>query len=248
MTSAPSHASASVHEVPASNWVRSRTFTSSNAVFCDMVWALLLARTVRCVHTFHITRCSGPTATRPSVESSRSSRARDRRRRAFSFTPAPGGIGAPPSALHGRVRYATPIVSRQNSLQVNPLAGCSWSGGTIKSSRLAMSLRRLRSVLAQPHVLEFLVRVMIRRRHVVLHLRPVHHAPRPPDARDVVHVPEHDLLDLVDELLAFCRIQSPRLAREEVVDPRLARSDADGCLSLNTMVFASGVSMLVIAA
>src|SRR2546422_9522089 len=59
MTSAPSHASASVHEVPASNWVRSRTFTSSNAVFCDMMWALLLARTVRCVPTFHITRCSG---------------------------------------------------------------------------------------------------------------------------------------------------------------------------------------------
>src|SRR5438128_12034675 len=73
----------------------------------------------------------------------------------------------------------------------------------------------LRSVLAEPHVLEFLVRVMIRRRDVVLHLRPVHHAPRPPDARDVVHVPEHDLLDLVDELLAFCGIQSPRLAREE---------------------------------
>src|SRR5439155_26167396 len=43
MTSAPSHASASVHEVPASNWVRSRTFTSSNAVFCDMVWPLLSA-------------------------------------------------------------------------------------------------------------------------------------------------------------------------------------------------------------
>src|SRR5438132_13306996 len=43
MTSAPSHASASVHEVPASNWVRSRTFTSSSAVFCDMLWTLLLA-------------------------------------------------------------------------------------------------------------------------------------------------------------------------------------------------------------
>src|SRR5262245_5877790 len=41
MTSAPSHASASVHEVPASNWVRSRTFTSSSAVFCDMMSAPL---------------------------------------------------------------------------------------------------------------------------------------------------------------------------------------------------------------
>src|SRR2546430_2614166 len=60
-------------------------------------------------------------------------------------------------------------------------------------------VKLLRSVLAKPHVLEFLVRVMIWRRHVVLHLRQVHHAPRPPDARDVVHVPEHDLLDLVDE-------------------------------------------------
>src|SRR5438093_6830552 len=80
------------------------------------------------------------------------------------------------------------------------------------------------SVLAEPHVLEFLVRVVIRRRHVVLHLRPVHDAPRPPDARDVVHVPEYDSLDLVDELLAFGGIQSPRLAREEVVDPRIGES------------------------
>src|SRR5260370_40385015 len=31
MTSAPSHASVSVHDVPASNWVRSRTFTPANA-------------------------------------------------------------------------------------------------------------------------------------------------------------------------------------------------------------------------
>src|SRR5207244_11299193 len=59
MTSAPSHASASVHEVPASNWVRSRTFTSSSAVFCNMV-TLLSARTVQCLHTAHITRCLGP--------------------------------------------------------------------------------------------------------------------------------------------------------------------------------------------
>src|SRR6266540_3039741 len=115
-------------------------------------------------------------------------------------------------------------VSMTERMITNTSAAAPRSVGAITSSRLAMSLRRLRSVLAQLHVLEFLVRVMIRRRHVVLHLRPVHHAPRPPDARDVVHVPEHDLLDLVDELLAFCGIQSPRLAREEVVDPRIGES------------------------
>src|SRR5262245_48097082 len=56
MTSAPSQASASVHEVPASNWVRSRTFTSSNAVFCDMIYppappTVVAAVSGRCVLT-----------------------------------------------------------------------------------------------------------------------------------------------------------------------------------------------------
>src|ERR1700746_2072719 len=50
MTSAPSQASASVHEVPASNWVRSRTFTSSSAVFCGTLWFLRLAGTAGCEH------------------------------------------------------------------------------------------------------------------------------------------------------------------------------------------------------
>src|SRR3989442_599600 len=35
------------------------------------------------------------------------------------------------------------------------------------------------SVLVEPDVMELLVRVMMRRRHAVLHLRPVHDAPRP---------------------------------------------------------------------
>jgi hypothetical protein len=52
----------------------------------------------------------------------------------------------------------------------------------------------------------------------------VHHRSRPPDARDVVHVAEHDLLDLADELLALRGIQSPRLAREQIVDPRVGES------------------------
>src|SRR5262245_42658919 len=80
------------------------------------------------------------------------------------------------------------------------------------------------SVLAEPHVLELLVRVMIRRRYVILHLRPVHHASRPPDTRDVVHMSEHDLLDLTDELLPLRGVQRPRLAREQVVDPRIGES------------------------
>src|SRR5262245_9324214 len=84
--------------------------------------------------------------------------------------------------------------------------------------------RRPRSVLAEPHVLQLLVRIVIRRRHVVLHLRPVHDAPRPPDARDVVHVPEHDPLDLVDQLLALRGVERARLAREEIVDPRIGES------------------------
>src|SRR6266852_5382512 len=84
-------------------------------------------------------------------------------------------------------------------------------------------LHRL-SVLRQPDVLELLVGVVIGRRHVVLHLGPVHHGPPPPEARDVVRVFEDDLLDLVDEPLALGRVQDPRLARVEVVDPGVGES------------------------
>src|SRR5206468_7428526 len=74
------------------------------------------------------------------------------------------------------------------------------------------------SVLGQPDVLELLVGVVIGRRDIVLHLRPVHHAARPPEAGNVVRVFEHDLLDLVDEPLPLGRVEGPRLARKEVVD------------------------------
>jgi hypothetical protein len=40
------------------------------------------------------------------------------------------------------------------------------------------------SILREPDVLELLVRVVIGRGHVVLHLRPMHHAPCPPQARN----------------------------------------------------------------
>src|SRR5262245_37585165 len=98
-----------------------------------------------------------------------------------------------------------------------PTPCCSRSAGAARAGRA-------RSVLAEPHVLELLVRVVIRRRHVVLHLRPVHHGPRPPDPRNVIDVPEYDALDLVDELLALGGVERPRLAREEVVDPRVGES------------------------
>src|SRR3989442_1241330 len=56
------------------------------------------------------------------------------------------------------------------------------------------------SLLRQPDVLELLVRVVTGRGHVVLHLGPVDDVPGPPEARHVVRISQHDLLELVDEL------------------------------------------------
>src|SRR5262245_22662102 len=80
------------------------------------------------------------------------------------------------------------------------------------------------SVLGEPDILELLVRVVIGRRDVVLHLRPVHDASRPPDAWDVVRVAEHDPLDLVDRFLALGSIERSRLTREQIVDPRIGEA------------------------
>src|SRR5216684_3031207 len=96
------------------------------------------------------------------------------------------------------------------------------SVGTINRSRLMRYV--LISLLGQPHVLKLLIGVVIGGRHVVLHLGPVHHAPRPPEARDVIRVLENDLLELVDEPLALGRVEGPRLAREEVVDPGIGEA------------------------
>src|SRR5215471_46754 len=78
------------------------------------------------------------------------------------------------------------------------------------------------SVLGQPDVMQLRVRVVVGRRHVVFHLRPVHDAARPPEPRDVIRVLEDDLLDLVQEPLALGRIERPRLTFEEIGDPRIA--------------------------
>src|SRR5207245_6351675 len=74
------------------------------------------------------------------------------------------------------------------------------------------------SVLGEPNVLQLLIRIVIGRGHVVLHLGPVHDAAGPPEARDVVRILEDDLLDLVHEPPALGGIESPRLPREEIVD------------------------------
>src|SRR6266851_2751842 len=80
------------------------------------------------------------------------------------------------------------------------------SVGTISSSRLRMYVRMSRypfpgSIFSEPDVLELLVGVVAGRRHVVLHLGPVHHVARPPKARHVVGLLQHPLLELGDQLL-----------------------------------------------
>src|SRR5712691_12365790 len=120
-----------------------------------------------------------------------------------------------------------PKISRATSpgmtrMITNTRAAAPSSVGTIRSSRFAMYV--LNSIRGQPDVLELLIGVVIGRRHVVLHLGPVHHAPPPPEARYVVRIVEHDLLDLVDEPLALRRIENPRLARVEVVDRGVGES------------------------
>src|SRR5215831_9441009 len=75
-----------------------------------------------------------------------------------------------------------------------------------------------RSVLGEPDVLELLVRVVVGRGHVVLHLGPVHHVARPPEPGHVVRVLQDELLQLGDQLLALAGIERARLAGEEIVD------------------------------
>src|SRR5262249_58299186 len=91
------------------------------------------------------------------------------------------------------------------------------SVGTIRSSRFRRYVRMFRSradaarppaqpghsVLGQPHVLELLVGVVIRGRDVVLHLGPVDHVARPPEAGEVVGVVQHELLDIGHQPLAL---------------------------------------------
>ena len=55
----------------------------------------------------------------------------------------------------------------------------------------------------------------------------MHDGARPPDSRIyVVRIPEHDLLDLVDEPRALGRVEGSRLPCEEIVDPGIG----DPCL------------------
>src|SRR5713226_2030608 len=120
-----------------------------------------------------------------------------------------------------------PKISRATSpgmtrMITNTRAAAPSSVGTIRSSRFAMYV--LNSIRGQPDVLELLIGVVIGRRHVILHLGPVHHAPPPPEAGDVVGIFENDLLDLVDEPLALRRVEDPGLARVEVVDPGVGES------------------------
>src|SRR5215510_10911962 len=105
--------------------------------------------------------------------------------------------------------WSPPKISRATSpgitrMITNTRAAAPSSVGMIRSSRFAMYVcMSPSSVRRQPDVLELLIGVVIGRRHVVLHLRPVHHAPPPPEAGDVIRVVEDDLLDLVDQLLAL---------------------------------------------
>src|SRR5262249_52803391 len=67
------------------------------------------------------------------------------------------------------------------------------------------------SIFQEPDVLELLVGVVIGRRHVVLHLAPVHDPARPPETRQVVGVGEDTLLEPDDGRLALGRVDGPRL-------------------------------------
>jgi hypothetical protein len=61
---------------------------------------------------------------------------------------------------------------------------------------------------------------MIRRGHVVLYLRPVLYAPRPPEARDVVLVPE--------QILSISLMSFLRSVRSRAVASRVKRSSILG--------------------
>src|ERR1700741_4460097 len=102
-----------------------------------------------------------------------------------------------PPASPPKIRSATsPGMTR---MITNTSAAAPSSVGMISSSRLVRYVSMAGSprpglVLGQPDVLELLVRVVIRRGHVILHLGPVHDVARPPEAGHVVDVLEHGLL------------------------------------------------------
>src|SRR5262245_2088978 len=129
-----------------------------------------------------------------------------------------------------RIRSVTsPGITR---MITNTTAATPNSVGTISKSRFARYVRTLSYaffsipalVFREPDVLELLVRVVVGRRHVVLQLGPVHEVARPPETAREVRVVEDELLDLVDEPLALGRVERARLAREEVVDPRIGEA------------------------
>src|SRR5919201_2601999 len=80
------------------------------------------------------------------------------------------------------------------------------------------------SVLRQPDVLKLLVRVVTGRRHIVLQLGPVHDVARPPEARHVVRVLQHDLLELDDHLLPLGWVEGSRLSRKQIIDPGIGEA------------------------
>src|SRR5262245_20220718 len=123
-----------------------------------------------------------------------------------------------PPASPPKIRRATsPGMTR---MMKNTSAAAPSSVGMIRSSRFAMYVctPACASVLGQPDVLELLVRVVVGRRHVVLHLGPVHDVARPPEARHVVDVLQHDLLELLHEPAPLAVVERARLAREQIVD------------------------------
>src|SRR2546426_1080835 len=72
------------------------------------------------------------------------------------------------------------------------------------SARTVTSVRwRRMSILREPDVLELLIGEVTRRSYPVLHFGPVHDVARPPEARHVVGVLQHDLLDLDADLAPF---------------------------------------------
>src|SRR6185295_4137369 len=106
--------------------------------------------------------------------------------------------------------WSPPRISRATSPGItrmirNTRVAAPSSVGMIRSSRFMMYVRIGRwpsSVRGQPDVLKLLVRVVAGRRHVVVHLGPVHDVARPPETGHVVGLLQHALLHVDDQLLA----------------------------------------------
>src|SRR5947199_6872106 len=71
----------------------------------------------------------------------------------------------------------------------------------VPSPQRTASPAEVSSILREPDVLQLLVRVVVRRGDVVLHLGPVDDVARPPEAGQVVRILEHPRLELENELL-----------------------------------------------